>query len=196
MSRRSRASQTTRVRFSLLNGTSIASGGPTSGTIALAPNLSTQLGNLAKAFQFYRFTRVDIELAPPDYPESSLNDTGNAMAAIGFLSEETATTSTTITVAQVLELIKSRLVKPCQNNATVSSTGYTSPVMLRLSRKDLLETPVKWYKTQSASSEQLEVQQGTIVCAVNVSPTSAMQFYYHVRGEIEFSHPIDATAIV
>jgi hypothetical protein len=167
-----------------------------SNVTAINLSLSVALTNMGKCFQFYRFTKLKITIPPPDYPESSLNDTGNGLLGVGYLKEETASTVTTIPIGATLALANSKLIKCNQNNATVSVPGYTVPTVLSLSRRELLATPVKWYKTGAVSAEQLEVQQGTLIASVAAAPLSTMEIGYAVDFTCEFSGPVDATNIV
>jgi hypothetical protein len=168
----------------------------TSNTTPVSLVLSVALTNLGKCFQYYRFTKLRVTIPPPDYPESSFNDTGNGLVGVGYLSEETVSTVTTIPIGATLALANSRLIKASQNNATASITGYTVPTVLNVPRRALLSAPVKWYKTNSASAEEVLIQQGTLIASVATAPLSNMEIGYFIDFAVEFCMPVDATNIV
>jgi len=164
--------------------------------ILIQPSTFTRLANVQLGYEFYRFRRFRLKLVAPDYPESSLNTTGNHVGAIGYYPEETKTTATTINWAAVASLACSRVFKATQVIAGASAPGYTVPITLNVPPKILMNQPVKWYRCNSAGTENAEIVQGTLMMSIGAAPISTMWFFFEIDYEVEFTGAVDSSAIV
>jgi uncharacterized protein YfaS (alpha-2-macroglobulin family) len=162
----------------------------------LQPGAISRLASVQNAYEFYRFTKVRARVVAPDYPESSLNTTGNHVGAVGYYPEETKSTATTINWVGVASLACSRVFKATQCTASVSAPGYTVPITLTVPSKVLMNQPVKWYRTNSAGAENAEIVQGCFIFSIGAAPSSTMWFFLELDYEIEFCGQVDATSIV
>lgn len=156
----------------------------TAGYVNLTPGTigSGRASNFANAFEFYRFTKLKVTMAP-------WVSNNNGQLAVGALcyNPEEHSTSTSNSLAAAME---SPWFMPYAGSTVSSSTGTVQSVTQFLSRSIprnvLLNTPLRAYVT-NANSEDDFVQQGTLMAAVaTASSVGATYVPLFLTWEIEF----------
>jgi len=159
--------------------------GDTSGSQAITPTTigSGRLANLSKAFQFYRFTKFAVEMAP------WVGNGGGQLSegVLAYVPEEAPGVSVSNSLAAVAE---SPWIIPYAGQTLSSSTGVTQ-CETRCRKKAipksiLLSAPTRAYVT-NASTEDDFVVQGTLLAAVNSSiSTGLTRIPLYFSWECEF----------
>jgi len=163
--------------------------------------------NLQKAYEFYRFTRLTLDLIPAVRFETTLPSTSaSGLGVVAYYPEITTATTTSLSVTAVAQLSASRLLALQIVNAnTISSTvnssqwveGETKRVSLRVPRSVLLATPTRWFRTGLATTaEDLEIDQGTLIFAVqDAAGANTVVQYAHLSYTCEFNGQADMTTL-
>jgi hypothetical protein len=181
----------------------------TSATATLYPsNMGGRIANVAKAFEFYRFTHFTWEFPPQSRYETTLsigNLSSAGWAAFGFDPELTNAVATTVAVTSVLTLSKSKslmynIVNVNTNDAsgtgTLMTPGNSGFTKLTVGRKFLLSVPLKWYRNSAVTSFDTDFVQGTFIFAVaDAAGATTVNLSGLLRYEVEFTGPVDFTNI-
>jgi hypothetical protein len=162
----------------ILTGDTIAQVGISPTTIG-----SGRLANLAKAFQFFRFTKLGVEMAPWTTNSNSQLSPG----VLAYLPEEAPGISATSSMAAVAE---SPWILPYAGQSVSSSTGtIQNETRCRkgfVPRAILNSTPVRSYVT-NASTEDDFIFQGTLVAASEIPiSTGSTNIPLYLSWECEF----------
>lgn len=168
-----------------VTGKFVLSTGLTSSALVypLYPATFPRLGNIAKAFEFFRFVRLRFRLLPGSASSASVE---NAMFAAGWLPEEA---QGSIGVADVWELEPSCTLSVPGTAGSGQAFGVqTVPTNWATVSKARLfgNTPMRWYKTASASSEDAFVEQGQLLLASNAGSDTGHP-YLEVEYTAEFA---------
>jgi hypothetical protein len=123
----------------------------------LSPSLATRLLNISDNFEFFRFIRLRFR----QYPNSSLAATNPSTQIVAYLPEET---SVAFTFAGLQEQSYSTMITTNVLQAGANSTNIPSN-WVEVPRSVLLATAVKWFKTDSATTEDDFVIQGKFLIA-------------------------------
>jgi len=163
--------------------------------------------NLQKAYEFYRFTRLHLDLLPAARFETTLPATSaSGLGVVAYYPEITTATTTSLTVTAVAQLSASRLLATQIVNAnTVGATvnqdvwvvGESKRVALNVPRAILLSTPTRWFRTGLATTaEDLEIDQGTLIYACqDAAGANTVVQYAHVTYVCEFQGQADMTTL-
>jgi hypothetical protein len=161
---------------------------PTSDSVSIVAVTPTTIGsgrlaNLSKAFQFYRFTKLGIEMAPWTTNSNSQLSPG----VLAYIPEEAPGLSVSSSMTAVAE---SPWVLPYGGQTLSSSTGTTQcETRCRkgfVPRAILNNAPVRSYVT-NASTEDDFVVQGTLAAACETSiSTGATNVPLYLSWECEF----------
>jgi hypothetical protein len=171
-----------------------------SASLNISPATFTRTNSLQGSFEFYRFTRLKVEVLPAwQTASTTLADVGTVAGTLGYLPEQLTATSTTISQATASQMDPhvSHTVGLNVASTGVASgqlAGTTMSKIMNVSRRRLLSTPVKMYVC-AASSEDALVQQGTLVYALDTA-NSASQFvvmFADVHYTCEFFVPTDSS---
>jgi hypothetical protein len=152
-------------------------------SIFLNPGNFGRLLNCAKAFEFYRFTKLRFRLMPSE----SSTATQQVLVA-GYLAE---IADTPPAFAGVTEMMP-------QSTVVLAGTGTTSTQTVpgkwvNVPRNVLLATPVKWYKTVASSGEDIFLSQGTIwLASSSVADTAFLNLEIEYSCEFTGVEPSDA----
>jgi hypothetical protein len=167
--------------------------GNTSVVLAVADALNTRVSDLAAAFEFYRYTKLRVILYPLD---SSSAIGPDVLGVLGYFPEELTATPTSIPASSVYNCEKSCATAIGGLNSTgVAAVGTTVNQGFTLSRRDLLDTPVKWYLC-NASTEDTFLQQGTLIfAATTAAATNAIVANVGFEFEVEFTKPRNANLL-
>jgi hypothetical protein len=170
--------------FKFYSTSSIATG-TTSAIRSLLPNFGRP-STVSPAFEFYRFTKLRLEI-PPLQNNNSADTTDQPTVAIAFFPEIVDATTTTISVGTVLQQLRSTYQVMQQSDSSngiiPGSTVYRS---FSVPTKELLAVPLKWYPVV-ASSIDADFIQGTIVMATtSVVAASGLLVPYVLTGEVQF----------
>lgn len=173
----------------------------TSVAIGLLPGNFVRLSNIQKAFEFYRFTKLVLEVVP--WVQENAGPVASSVAslgALGFYPELTTATLTSISAASVLSLDASIILAGSSTNATggvIQFVGHTASRFLRVPKRILMATPVRWYRTQgTASSEDSEITQGLMIAALTTAAgASTVVMGVKVSYTCEFTANVDSTTL-
>lgn len=179
--------------------------GNTAAGVLLAPNLTAKVDSVAMAYEWYRFTKLDITVPPTVRFETTYPSTDNAhSAALAYYPETTASFGASLTCAGLLSLPDSiplaLSVVNTNTNAFAQSgvnciTGHTMDRKLRVKKKSLLETPTRWFRVFT-STEDAFITQGTILVAVDDSAGgNTVKFNLVVDYVVEFRGTVNTALI-
>jgi hypothetical protein len=160
-----------------------------SGTSSLIYPLRPDFGRLSvvsPAFEFYRFTKLRVEL-PPTQNVNAADATDQPTVAVCYFPEIVDVTTTTMNIYTVLEQLRSTYQVLQQSDVSNGLiTGSTIYRRFSVPKRELLSLPLKWYPVV-ASSENLDYIQGSLVIATSSTPPFGGQpVLYTLVGEIEF----------
>lgn len=135
-------------------------------------NYGTRLAAISDAFEFYRFTKVRIEIPP--HRMSSAGD-----GLFGYAPVATSTSPTTF--AQIAEMPAVSAMIPVGLSTTFSSTTRT--IQFNVPKRILLQEQVPWLRTRNNAAFATEFeQQGTFWF---YAPVAAGVYGFMVHGVIE-----------
>jgi len=141
-------------------------------SLGLTPGLFLRPAQVSGAFEFFRFTKCSYALVPGFKSSTAI------CAAIGYIPDETTNAGTALNLQQVSELSSSQTLGYYE--ATRRWTEIPRSVLLG-------NTPTRWWKTDAASGEDVEVLQGTFFVSDGVSPAATRTFPVEVRYVMEFA---------
>jgi len=116
-------------------------------SLLLRPGVTVRLINVAKAFEFYRFTKLR-------YRIMEFGSAGD-MVSVGYLPELSTIGSGVATFLAVSELYPGQ-TRPGFYTCQQAWTNVPKQVLFG-------KTPTRWWKTSAASSEDLEIVQGEFI---------------------------------
>ncbi len=135
-------------------------------------NFGTRLNQISDAFEFFRFTKVSVEIPP-----QRMTSAGDGI--MGYAPVYSINSPTTF--AQISELPSISPMIPVGLSTTFSATTRT--IRWNLPKKLLLGEQIQWYRTRASANPATEFeQQGTIWM---YGPVAAGIFGFMVHGVIE-----------
>jgi len=185
-------------------GTIVIPNGDTSAALSITPSIFSRQVNVSKAFQYFRFTKLNFTFPPATRFETSEPATTlSSLVAIGYLPE-IATGSTNLNLQDVACMTNSTLYSSSIVNANSVTNvlnanllipGTTVPTRLNLGRKVLLSTPTRWFRCNS-DSEDAETVQGQIFAAVtDAAGANTVVLPFLVTYSIEYSGRANSTVV-
>jgi len=147
--------------------------GNTGGVVQVIPSTFPRLTNISKAFEFYRFIQLRARILPAQLVSSI------PIISLGYLPEITTETIGSVTATQVSELVPS---VNYGSYSTVPSAWVTVPPSV-LSRN----TPTRWWKTDAATSDDVETTQGLLLVALSSAIGTNQNVWIEVKYLCEFA---------
>jgi hypothetical protein len=149
------------------------------GEISITASLSNRLAEVAAAFEFYRFKQLRYRILCDSLSTSALVD-----LVAGYFPEEP---NTTLTYEETTELT------PCAHFASRPTTSAFAPQTVpsewkSVQKSILLNTPVRWYRCDTASPEDGFIRQGSLLLASSNTSDSG-------NISIEFEYTVDFKGI-
>jgi len=171
---------------------SIATGNTSSTQLMYPANLSSRLVNLAKVFEFYRFTKMRFNVHPSFFDYASEPTVGYAGEySLAYDPEGTNATSTSITyvenIQQETSFVGVAAVVNIGTGSGLTAPGCTSVRRWMVPKRVLLSTPTKWFRNAALTSEDSLTTQGIIIAAVANAPSGVTwTICMDLEYEIEF----------
>jgi hypothetical protein len=179
------------VPFKFYNVSTIATG--TSSVVRIMfPNFG-RLNVVSPAFEFYRFTKLRVEL-PPIQNSNAADTSDQPTVAVAYYPETVDVTSTSISLSTVLQQLRSTYQVMQQSDASngiiPGSTVYRS---FSVPRPELTQLPLKWYPVASTMSDPDSTQGSFVVATSSVPPAGGLPVPFLLTGEVEFRGFADAS---
>jgi hypothetical protein len=187
-------------------GTLTIANGNTSVAFSVAPSTVSRLVNISKAFEFYRFTKLEFEFPPiTRFETSEPASTFSSLVAVGWIPEQTNAASTTaIAFADVASLTQSCMFSASVVNAnSVTSVlnsnllipGTTGPTHLRLNRKTLLSTPTNWFRANGNAEDGFNAQGQLLAAVTDAAGANTVVIPFLLRYDVELAGRANSAAV-
>lgn len=169
--------------------------GTSSVILNINPTTFDRLSLIGPAFEYYRFTKLSVKIQPAQRSAPGAIgtlDSRESSLALGYLPEQTAATSTTISLESVAaldasECFTANLYSESGGSITGSVPGTTVPTLLRVPKRVLLDTPTKWFRYSSDSVDTIATQGQLILASRETADSTNVFVTLHVSYVCEFA---------